>query len=101
MTANNGKPAIGIMNTEEIGKYLYHPGYEYDHDGFLQDVENEDTEGYEDDIWGIMSRLEKGKETAEIVDSIDLNRPGIYIKNLGKRTYAYVFDGEIVWEHDA
>ena len=80
--------------------YLYHPGYEYDHDKFAEDIENEDTEGYEDDIWSIMSQVENDDEPVETVHSIDLSRPGIYIKDLNRRTYAYVFDGEIVWELD-
>ena len=80
--------------------YLYHPGYEYDHDKFAEDLENEDTEGYEDDIWSIMSQVEHGDESAETVHSIDLSRQGIYIKDLERRTYAYVFDGDIAWETD-
>ena len=80
--------------------YLYHPGYEYDHDKFAEDLENEETEGYEDDIWSIMSQVENDGEPTETVHSIDLSRPGIYIKDLERRTYAYVFDGDIVLETD-
>ena len=80
--------------------YLYHPGYEYNHDKFAEDLENEDTEGYEDDIWSIMSQVENDGEPTETVHSIDLSRPGIYIKDLERRTYAYVFDGDIVFETD-
>ena len=80
--------------------YLYHPGYEYDHDRFAEDLENDDTEGYEDDIWSIMSQVEHGDEPTETVHSIDMSRPGIYIKDLERRTYAYVFDGDIVFETD-
>ena len=82
------------------GGYLYLPGYQYDHDKFAEDVENEEMEGYEDDWWGLMSNVERGDETAEQVSEIDLNKPGLYIKDLERRTYAYVFDGEIVVEYD-
>ena len=47
-----------------------------------------------------MSQVEHGDESAETVHSIDLSRPGIYIKDLERRTYAYVFDGDIAWETD-
>ena len=85
---------------EPAASYLYLPGYQYDHDKFAEDVENEDMEGYEDDWWGLMSRVERGDETAERVAEIDLNKTGLYIKDLERRTYAYVFDGEIIVEYD-
>ena len=98
--------ALGLVVEKEEGNdscdetYLYHPGYEYDHDRFAEDLENDDTEGYEDDIWSIMSQVEHGDEPTETVHSIDMSRPGIYIKDLERRTYAYVFDGDIVFETD-
>ena len=93
----SGDPASEVTTGET---YLYLPGYEYDHDKFAEDIENEDTEGYEDDWWGLMSDVERGDEEAERVSKIDLNKPGLYIKDLERRTYAYVFDGEIVVECD-
>ena len=90
-----------LANQEEsAGGYLYLPGYQYDHDKFAEDVENEELEGYEDDWWGLMSDVERGEETAERVAEINLEKPGLYIKDLERRTYAYVFDGEIVVEYD-
>lgn len=81
-------------------KYLYLSGYEYDHDKLAEAIENEETEGYEDDIWGLMSSLERGEIEAQEVPEIDLSKSGIYVKDLGRRTYAYVFDGDIAWELD-
>lgn len=90
-----------LANQEEVAcGYLYLPGYQYDHDKFAEDVENEELEGYEDDWWGLMSDVERGEETAERVAEINLEKPGLYIKDLERRTYAYVFDGEIVVEYD-
>ena len=80
--------------------YLYLPGYKYDNEKFAEDLENEEMEGYEDDWWGLMSDVERGDEEAEKVSEIDLNKPGLYIKDLERRTYAYVFNGEIVVEYD-
>ena len=98
--SNNHTTMADIKEKNQEETYLYHPGYEYDHDQFVEDVENEDTEGYEDDIIGIIVRVAKGEESAETVHSIDLSKPGIYIKELENRTYAYVFDGDIAWEYD-
>lgn len=100
-TQTAGAKLIKHLSADEQGaSYLYLPGYEYDHDKFAEDVENEDMEGYEDDWWGLMSDVERGEEQAEKVSEIDLNKPGLYIKDLSRRTYAYVFDGEIVVEYD-
>lgn len=88
------------MAQQENETYLYLPGYEYDHDAFQEAVENEETENYEDDFWSLMSQVERGDEQAEKVNEIDLSKPGLYIKDLKRRTYAYVFDGEIVIEYD-
>lgn len=99
-TQTAGSKLIDHLNNDEKESFLYLPGYEYDHDKFAEDVENEDMEGYEDDWWGLMSDVERGDEKAEKVTEIDLNKPGLYIKSLERRTYAYVFDGEIVVEYD-
>ncbi len=99
-TQTAGAKLIKYLMADWQDSYLYLPGYEYDHGKFAEDVENEDMEGYEDDWWGLMSQVERGDEQAEKVSEIDLNKPGLYIKDLSRRTYAYVFDGEIVVEYD-
>jgi len=100
-TRTAGAKLLKHLNAEDqAASYLYLPGYVYDHDKFAEDVENEEMEGYENDWWGLMSDVERGEEAAEKVSEIDLNKPGLYIKDLERRTYAYVFDGEIVVEYD-
>lgn len=88
-----------LPDDEADAEYLF-VEYEVDPEQFQEDLENDETEKYEDDWWSIIGDVKNGWTKAEKVTEINLDKPGLYIKDLEYRTYAFVIDGDIALETD-